>query len=42
MHLVQTGWDGGGDVLPALFALVLWIALGYEAAKRTVRWEPRT
>jgi ABC-2 type transport system permease protein len=41
MHLIRGGWDGGGDLLPAFSALVVWIALGYEVAKRTFRWEPR-
>ncbi|WP_157260540.1 ABC transporter permease [Patulibacter minatonensis] len=42
MHLIQAGWDGGGDVLTAASALVFWAALGYEVAKRTFRWEPRS
>lgn len=42
MHLIQGGWDGGGETLIAISALVFWIGLGYEVAKRTFRWEPRT
>jgi ABC-2 type transport system permease protein len=41
VHLVRGGWDGGGDMLTAVAALVVWSALGYEIAKRTFRWEPR-
>ena len=41
MQLMRGGWDGGGDLLPAAGALVVWIVLGYEVAKRTFRWEPR-
>jgi ABC-2 type transport system permease protein len=42
MHLIQGGWDGGGDVLVAAAALVFWIGVAYEVAKRTFTWEPRS
>ncbi|WP_022929394.1 ABC transporter permease [Patulibacter americanus] len=42
MHLVQGGWDGGGDMLVAAAALVSWTGLAYEIAKRTFTWEPRS
>ncbi|MEV4423367.1 hypothetical protein AB0L40_25855 [Patulibacter sp. NPDC049589] len=41
VHLARGGWDGGGDLLPAASALVFWVAIAYEVAKRTFRWEPR-
>jgi ABC-2 type transport system permease protein len=42
MHLIQGGWDGGGDMLLAASALVFWGGLAYEVAKRTFTWEPRS
>jgi len=42
VHLVRGGWDGGGELLTAAAALVVWAALAYEVAKRTFTWEPRT
>jgi ABC-2 type transport system permease protein len=42
MHLIQGGWDGGGDMLLAVSALVFWGGLAYAIAKRTFTWEPRS
>jgi ABC-2 type transport system permease protein len=42
VHLIQGGWDGGGDMLLAAAALVFWAGLAYEIAKRTFTWEPRS
>lgn len=42
MHLAQGGWDGGGEMLTAASALLVWGALAYEIAKRTFTWEPRS
>lgn len=43
MHLIQAGWDGGSaHTLTAAAALVSWTAVGYELARRTFTWEPRS
>lgn len=42
VQLVRSGWDGGGDALIAIAALVVWIVLAIDVARRTFRWEPRT
>jgi ABC-2 type transport system permease protein len=42
VQLVRSGWDGGGNALPAIAALVVWIVLATDIARRTFRWEPRT
>lgn len=42
VQLVRGGWDGGGEPLLAIVALVAWIVVAADVAKRTFRWEPRT
>ncbi|OIV38675.1 hypothetical protein BIV57_04625 [Mangrovactinospora gilvigrisea] len=41
LELLRIGWTGGGGMPKALLVLAVWLVLGWCAATRWFRWEPR-